>query len=105
MPEKQHIDADYDADHGDHVQPGNRLSPHGFVLLRGRRGQQQGRYAVRHYDGLSADSCSQVALSSAYSTSPNSSPSIGKGQGWRKVRTSRRPDFSITRREAVLTAM
>ena len=41
----------------------------------------------------------------AYSTSPCSSPGMRTGQSAWNVRTSRMPTFSITRRDAVLTAI
>ena len=41
----------------------------------------------------------------AYSTSPCSSPGTDTGQSATKARTRRIPDFSITLREAVFTAM
>lgn len=49
--------------------------------------------------------CSHSRREIAYSTSPCSSPGIDTGQSAVKERTSRIPDFCITRREAVLTAM
>ena len=53
-----------------------------------------------------AASCrSQSALRSAYSTSPCSAPSMRSGHDWWNVRTYFRPVFSITRREASLTAI
>ena len=48
---------------------------------------------------------SHSARSSAYSTSPSSSPSIGYGQSAWKVRTRVRPAFSITCREAACTTI
>ena len=45
------------------------------------------------------------ARSIAYSTSPNSSPGMGWGQSAVNLRTSRSPAFSMTRREAVCTAI
>lgn len=48
---------------------------------------------------------SHCARSMAYSTSPSSSPGIRTGQSAWKVRMKRIPVFSITRRDAVFTAI
>src|SRR5919205_1494371 len=60
-----------------------------------------GRYRQDDAPGPESHSLREIA----YSTSPCSSPGMDTGQSATNSRTRRIPDFSMTRREAVFTAM
>lgn len=96
--EKQ--DEDDDQQNGEHDSFVTRL-----LGRRNRRWNRPHRVASQSGGQPAARSASHSARVIAYSTSPSSSPGMRTGHSAAKVRTYRRPAFSITRREPMLTAI